>query len=295
MDLSLNAIRTFEAAARHLSFARAARDLGVQPPAVSRKVAELEHHLDVSLFVRSKPRLSLTWQGEALFQSVQGGLEQIRQGCNAVRRQSDQTSLRVITSIGMAQCWLLARLNGFYRQHPEVDLQLTTRDSTANLDILGADITITFDDEDKTSKNSSCIFCDDIIPVSSPKLLPKKRMLTSSELAGQHLLHYLEPMQLNDWRLLFNTVGLEAPPVGRGSSFNSYAVYLQASLNGDGIAIGSEHLLEDYLKDGSLRRAADLRLETRRGYFCHLTPEGLDKPAAHQFREWICSLIQTKT
>ena len=75
MNPSLNAIRTFEAAARHLSFARAARDLAVQPPAVSRKVAELEQQLGVSLFIRSKPRLSLTWQGEALFQSVQRGLD----------------------------------------------------------------------------------------------------------------------------------------------------------------------------------------------------------------------------
>ena len=295
MNPSLNAIRTFEAAARHLSFARAARDLAVQPPAVSRKVAELEQQLGVSLFVRSKPRLSLTWQGEALFQSVQRGLDQIQQGCNAVRRQNDQTSLRVLTSIGMAQCWLLARLNGFYQRYPEVDLQLTTRDSTANLDIVGADITITFDDEDEKTKSASCIFYDNIIAISSAQSMTKKRMLTVSELADQHLLHYLEPMQLNDWRLLFNSVGVDPPPVERGSSFNSYVVYLQASLNGDGVAIGSEHLLEDYLRNGSLRRVADLRLETRRGYFCHLTPEGRDKPAAHQFREWICSLIQTKT
>jgi DNA-binding transcriptional LysR family regulator len=183
MNPSLNAIRTFEAAARHLSFARAARDLAVQPPAVSRKVAELEQQLGVSLFVRSKPRLSLTWQGEALFQSVQRGLDQIQQGCNAVRRQNDQTSLRVLTSIGMAQCWLLARLNGFYQRYPEVDLQLTTRDSTANLDIVGADITITFDDEDEKTKSASCIFYDNIIAVSSPQSMTKKRMLTVSELA----------------------------------------------------------------------------------------------------------------
>ena len=82
MEPSLNAIRSFEAAARHLSFARAARELKVQPPAVSRQVAELEYRLGVTLFLRSKPRLSLTQQGQELYRSASQGLEEIRRGCD---------------------------------------------------------------------------------------------------------------------------------------------------------------------------------------------------------------------
>jgi len=291
METSLNAIRVFEVAARHLSFVRAARQLGVQAPAVSRQVAELEKSLGTRLFVRSKPRMALTSQGQELYLAASTGLKQIRQACDKLRNGDRQNRIKVITSISITSCWLLRRLIGFYQQHPDIDLQLTTRDSTFELDPKDADVAIVFGETDLPGVEQRNIFRETMIPVCHPAFLPAGIPFSAEALLAQPLLHYLEPTHRGDWRRLLASVGLEVPPPGRGASFNSYVVYLQAAINGDGIAIGWEHLLEDYLDGGSLCRAADIRLTTRQGYFCCLTEQGTDNPAARQFSDWGCSLV----
>jgi LysR family glycine cleavage system transcriptional activator len=291
VEPSLTSIKTFEAAARHLSFARAARQLGVQPPAVSRQVAELERALGVRLFVRSKPRLALTRPGQELYRSVSLGLNEIRQGCDRLRLRDDDETVRVVTSIGITSCWLLPRLVDFYERHPDADLQLTTRDSTTNLDPQEADVIILFGGDDLPGVEARNIFRETMIPVCNSALLPGGRQFSAQELVSQPLLHYAEPAHRDDWRRLLGSAGLQAPTPGRGTTFNSYVVYLQAAINGAGIAIGWEHLLEDYLENGSLCRAAALRLETRQGYFCCLTGQGVDKPAARKFMNWVCALV----
>ena len=291
MEPSLTAIRAFEAAARQLNFARAARQLGVQPPAVSRQVAELERALGVSLFVRSKPRLALTRQGQELYRSVSLGLNEIRQGCDSVRARDDDETVRVVTSIGITSCWLLPRLVDYYERHPDADLQLTTRDSTTHLDPQDADVVILFGGNDLPGVEARPVFLEAMIPVCNPGLLPHGRLFSPQELVSQLLLHYAEPVHRDDWNRLLGSAGLQAPAPGRGTTFNSYVVYLQAAVNGAGIAIGWEHLLEDYLADGSLCRAAELRLETRQGYFCCLTESGVNKPAARRFMNWVCALV----
>ena len=292
---SLNAVRTFEVAARHLNFARAARELGVQPPAVSRQIAELEHVLGVKLFVRSKPRLGLTNQGQELFHSVSIGLNEIKQGCDHVRRKQNDNTVTVITSISFTSCWLLSRLVGFYERHPEIDLQLTTRDNTINLDPHDVDIAIVFGEEDNLpGVEHTNIFREKLITVCNPKLLKGSTRFSVDELLTQSLLHYVESPHRNDWKHLLKSADVEAPLPSTGKTFNSYIVYLQAAINGIGIALGWEHLLDDYLDNGNLRRASALRLQTNRGYFCCLTETGMDKPAALQFRDWVCALASSE-
>lgn len=288
---SLNAIKAFEAAARHLSFARAARQLGVQPPAVSRQVAELERSLGVRLFVRSKPRLALSPVGQELFSSVSIGLDEIRQACERVRHRGRDASVRIVTSIGITSCWLLSRLVGFYQQHPGIEVHLNTRDSTSNLDPQDAEVAILFGEDDLPGVEAACIFREKMIALCAPRLLPDKGCFEAAELLTQPLLHYAEATHVEDWNRLFAVAGLTPPPPEPGMIFNSYVVYLQAALNGAGISIGWEHLLEDYLADGRLCRAADLRLETRRGYFCCLTASGAESVSARTFRDWVCSLV----
>lgn len=291
MRPSLNAIRTFEVAARQLSFARAARELGVQPPAVSRQIADLEHVLGVSLFVRSKPRLGLTNQGQELYHSVSIGLNEITRGCDKIRSTESDSTITVITSIGITSCWLLSRLVGFYELYPEIDLQLTTRDSTTNLDPQGADVAIVFGEKNLPGVHTTNIFREKMITVCSPELLQGRIRFTVDELLCRQLLHYAEPMHRNDWRRLLESVSAEIAVPSTGMTFNSYVVYLQAAINGIGIAVGWEHLLDDYLANGSLCRASELRLETNRGYFCCLTDVGQTKPAARRFRDWVCALV----
>lgn len=288
---SLTSIKVFEAAAQHLSFVRAARQLGVQSPAVSRQVAELEQVLGARLFVRSKPRLALTPQGQELYLSVSHGLNEIRQGCEKLRRERREGVVKVVTSIGITSCWLLTRLVDFYQQYPDIELHLTTRDSTTNLDPADADVAILFGEDDLPGVEAQCIFREKMITVCAPGLLAGSERFSGESLLSVPLLHYAEAAHRDDWQRLLATADLSPPPPQRGLTFNSYVVYLQAALNGAGVAIGWEYLLDDYLDSGSLCRASGLELETARGYFCCLTVNGRNNAAARQFRDWVCNLI----
>ena len=290
MEPSLNAIKTFVTAARHLSFVRAADELEVQAPAVSRQVAELERRLGVKLFVRSKPRLALTQPGEELYRSARQGLDEIRRGCDKVSRHQANNRIRVITSISLTSCWLLKRLIGFYQRHPEIDLQLSTRDSTFRLDTSEVDVAIVFGRDDLPGIEQRRVFYEHMVPVCSPDLLAKEKRFSLDELIEQPLLHYVEPTHRSDWQRLLAAYGIEASAPGRGMTFNSYIVYLQAAVNGDGIAIGWEYLLQDYFENGSLCRASEVELHTRRGYFCCLTEQGANNPSAQKFADWVCSI-----
>jgi len=292
MSLPLNAIKSFEAAARHLGFARAAKDLKVHPPAVSRQVAELERILGVSLFVRSKPRLALTAQGQELYASVSAGFNEIRQAFERIQRHSAAGVLKVETSIGFASCWLLARLPGFYQRYPDIELQLQTRDSTSNYDPVDTDISILFGTPPLPGVELQAVFYESMITVCAPGFLPGKRLLAAQELRASHLLHYHETAHADDWHTLFSSNGMTMPEQRSGQGFNSYIVYLQAILNGDGIGIGWDHLLDDYLDSKRLQKASSLNLKTSRGYFCCLQPQAVDKPEARLFMDWVCALVK---
>jgi LysR family transcriptional regulator, glycine cleavage system transcriptional activator len=290
MSLPLNALKSFEAAARHLSFARAARDLGVQPPAVSRQVAGLEQRLGVDLFQRSKPRLLLTPPGQDLFASVSAGFNEIRTAFERIQQQPTAGTLKVVTSIGFASCWLLARLPEFHKRYPDIELRLETRDSTSNYITEDADVSVAFGNGELPGVEVRNIFISNMMVVCSPGYLPAERNLQVEELADHKLLHYDEPTHRDDWRRLFASQGLALPDRARSQGFNSFVVYLQAALNGDGIAIGWECLLDDLIANGKLRRASALSLESGRGYYCYLQQRAAQNPDARKFLDWIISV-----
>ena len=286
---SLNAIKAFEAAARHVNFARAAKQLGVQPPAVSRQIAELEASLGVELFVRSKPRLTLTAKGEELFSAVSIGLNEIRQACERIVQRGGENRLRVETSIGFVSCWLLARLPEFHRLFPDIDLQLQTRDTTDTLNPQDTDIAIVFGEGELPCYRSERIFAETMIAVCSPAYFAGNTSLTPQEMLAERLLMYDDPRHADDWSRLFSSVGIAAPTIQASQRFNSYIVYVQAALNGDGIALGWQHLLDDHIDAGRLKIASELTLSTSRGYYCYLAAGAADKPQATQFMDWVCA------
>jgi len=255
-------------------------------------VAVLERILGVSLFVRSKPRLALTAQGQELFAAVSAGLNEIRQAFERIRRQSEHGLLKVETSIGFASCWLLARLPEFYQRYPDIELQLRTRDSTTNYEPTDTDISIIFGEPPLPGVELRAIFLESMITVCAPSYLSTKKPLPVDKLNRYHLLHYNEALHVDDWNRLLGSKGLATPERRSGQSFNSYIVYLQAILNGDGIGIGWDFLLDDYIASGRLQRASSLRLETRRGYFCCLQEQATGKPEARHFMDWVCQLVK---
>ena len=283
----LNALRAFEVAARHLSFTRAAKELRVRQPAVSRQIAELEQWLGQPLFIRRKPRLELTSHGQLLFSAISSSFEQITQAVQQIRKLPDQHQLVVDVSIGIASCWLMARLADFRKQYPQISLQLITRDSNRGFNVDATDVVVMFGEHDLPGYQSTELFKETLFPICAPGYLKADKRLSASALAQQKLLYLRDDDHKDDWPVLFLDTGVALDPPAEDAFYNSYIVYLQAALNAEGIALGWQFLMSDLLSVGRLRIVSDLAITTGRGYHCCILDRARQNPHAGIFVQWL--------
>jgi LysR family glycine cleavage system transcriptional activator len=289
---SLPGLAAFEAVVRLGSFTLAARERNVQQPAISRRIAELEEDLGVALFERTRPSLRLSPDGERLAAAVAHGLSHIAQAVGHIRHHGARPSLVVDVTIGFASCWLLARLAGFRARHPEIEIQVTTRDGNRAFDAERSDVIVLFSDGEEPGFEVHRVFDETLFPVASPGLARGGLAMTPAELMDSRLLFLRDRMHGGDWALLLEPEGLTAPAPQADAEFNSYIVYLQAILNGEGIGLGWAHLMDDLLDAGRLVRVSALSRRTRRGYVCALpTSRPAREEALSLTRVWIGSAM----
>lgn len=280
-------INAFEAAARCLSFSQAAKDLNVQQPAISRHISALEADLGVTLFIRSKPRLTLTEAGKVLADAVASGFDAIRDGLETLHGQTEDETIVVSASIGFTSLYLLPRLAEFQAAFPDIKLQIITRDQNADFDERQCDAIILFGEKGLSGASSRRIFKETMVAICRPELLDGGRMFDRPALAQQKLLHLSGREHRGDWNRFFEgtQIGIPKPPAH--DSYLSYMVYLRAIQNGLGIGIGWRPMLDEYLANGSLALACEHLAETSRGYHCSVTAKGEEKPGAATFLGWI--------
>ncbi|MEW2917297.1 LysR substrate-binding domain-containing protein [Ruegeria sp. ANG10] len=279
-------LTAFEAAARHRSFTRAAQELNVQQPAISRRVAALETELGVSLLKRTRPNVSLTREGEVLFRAVAGSILQVSSAAEQICCPPDKDVVTVNTTIGFASCYLMKRLPAFRTAHPEISVELISRDQN-NAYGPDADIIIAFDHPDRLpGVRHRLIFQETMIAVAHPKVantIPD----TPAALAQSPLLHLTMGNHTDDWNTFFAGTGLKPPPPVSERKFTSFMVYLQAALNGDGVILGWQTLLQDHFDHGQLATVTTRRLSTKRGYFVCLTERAQSNAAALKIMDWL--------
>ncbi|MEM7224504.1 MAG: LysR substrate-binding domain-containing protein [Pseudomonadota bacterium] len=280
-------IAAFEAAARNLSFSRAARELNVQQPAVSRQVAMLEETLGVTLFVRTKPRLTLTPEGEILGKAVSGGFDSIQTGLRAVRSVQQGEVIVVNAAIGFTSLFLLPRLAEFQSLYPEVRLELVTRDQNPDFDPARCDIVVVFGESGIAGTTSSLIIREEMVPICKPGYLAGDAPLDRRALAGQRLLHMTSQEHADDWQRYFEGSGIAPPQPQPLDRIFSYMVYLRAIQNGNGIGLGWCRLIEDMIESRTLSLACDHKVTTERGYHCCIMPRAANRPTARAFLDWI--------
>lgn len=281
-------IEAFEAVARHRSFTHAAQELNVLQPAISRKIAELEADLGSRLFHRTKPRLTLTEDGEFLFATASAGMMRIRDAAIQIRARRPADVLVVNTSIGFASCYLMPRLAAFGATSPEIELELITRDQNRTYDPGQCDVVVVFGEADEAAPGHRTIFNETLVAITGPDHPAAGADLSPDDLVGERLLHLSDRAHAQDWTRFFDGMGLTVPDPARADRFTSFMVYLQAALNGEGIALGWDHLLTDLVNGGRLTIVSDRRVTSARGYQCRLTASGAAKPAARVFRDWLC-------
>jgi LysR family glycine cleavage system transcriptional activator len=286
----LNALRTFEAAARHLSFTRAADELFVTQAAVSHQIRALEEHLGAPLFRRMNRALMLTDQGQVLLPAVRDAFDRLQAGVRRVEDLSSGGALTISTTPSFAASWLAGRLVRFQVLHPEIELQLSATSRLVDFAREGIDCGIRYGAGDWPGLVSQRLFETALLPVCSPTLLDGVHPLRRpADLAQHTLLHALDG--IDDWRLWLRAAGVPEIDPTRGPKFDSIPLVLQAAVNGAGVGIGRRQLLEAEIAAGRLIAPFDLELPDAYAYY-FIAPEATaDQPKLTAFRDWLLAEV----
>lgn len=289
---ALDLFRGFDAAARHLSFTRAAEELFVTQSAVSRQIQALEEALGVALFVRRNRGLSLTAAGEQLQRAVGEALRTLEDAVERIAPDSRQNLVTVTSSIAFCSLWLIPRLSAFRKLHPEVDVRISADNHVVDLDRERIDVGIRYCPVVKAPPGSIRLFGEEILPVCSPALLKdRSRPLKSvADLKHQVLLHFDDPERPVPW--LAWGVWLESagqPDLRPAGSlrFSHYDQVVNAAVGGQGVALGRRPLVRQFIEAGSLVVPFALGAVTDRAYFIVRTAATSARSEVNAFVDWL--------
>lgn len=245
-QLPLNALRAFEASARHLSFTRAAEELCVTQAAVSHQIKALEERLGAPLFRRLARGLALTDEGQALIPAVSESIDRL---CRAMAR-FEAGAVREVLAVGVvgtfAVRWLMPRLAAFHEAYPLVELRLSTHNNKVDLGAEGLDMAIRFGDGDWPGLQAERLMRAPMSPLCAPALAA--RLETPAALAGATLLRSYRHWE---WRAWFAAAEVEPPPI-RGPVFDSLTLMVHAAVQGQGVVLAPPALFQAELTSGQL-------------------------------------------
>ena len=247
----LNALRTFEAAGRHLSFSTAGEELGVSQAAVSQQIRQLEGHLNAKLFLRRNRGLSLTGIGEAYHLAVHEALDRLYTITDQLFPSAQDHVVTVRCTPSVATLWLIPRLGRLHVAHPGIDLRIVTLGSGRGRSGPAlADLEIAPLDPFDAGPNCRELMTARIAPVCAPSLLAAAGLSRPSDVLQFDLLHVLG--YRDDWHRWFRSVGLSDQKVPGGASFDGSLMALEAAVNGDGIMLGRRPFIDPHLQSGDL-------------------------------------------
>ncbi|WP_299454840.1 transcriptional regulator GcvA [uncultured Pigmentiphaga sp.] len=282
----LNAIRAFEAAARHLSFTKAANELCVTHGAVSRQVAALESHLGLALFHRSNHQIQLTEEGRALLSEVGPALDRIALSTYALTRKAGRVVLAVNAPPTFTMKWLIPRLSGFQRKHPEVELRLTTG--------IAAVETMALPELDAVIRRLSgplprfsCheFLRTNLVAVCAPEILETAPIREARDLRHHTLLY--ASTHPHAWEQWFAAAGLETVAPGGTLMFEEMYFAHQAAVDGLGIALVPEPLAIDDLAAGRLAAPLGAPKVYDPSYFLIVSPHARHRDLLDDFLAWL--------
>jgi LysR family glycine cleavage system transcriptional activator len=289
-----NSLVTFEAAARHLNFTRAAAELTVTQAAVSRQVQLLEDNVGVPLFERRPRGLVLTAAGQRLHAAVTMGLGHIATTATDLRRVRRAGELTVSTSVTFANYWLMSRVAKFRAAHPDIQLRLVASAPVRDLTASGIDLAVRYGRGAWAAAAAVHLLDNHVFPVCAPAYMARRRPLQSvTDLLEETLLHLVEyDRNWVSWEAWLAAMGVTAPPRGPSLEFDNYLVLTQAVLDGQGIALGGGRLAEDFLARGVLIRPIEAMLRSEQSFYLLIPSDQPLTPQAKAFRDWI--LVEAK-
>ncbi len=290
----LNALRAFEAAARHLSLTRAAVELNVTPGALSHQIRGLEDHLGLKLFDRGVRSIALTAAGKALHPGLQAGFLHIRDALAGLNTLSDTRVLVISTPPGFTSKWLAPRLYRFSTAYPEIDVRVSSSLNNANFTTDGVDAAIrnlAADVAQDEALEVEKLVDERLAPVCSPALVEKYGPFASPDmLKGAPLIHdesFSSRAVMPTWADWFAAAGVTGADVSRGLRFNSADHALDATVEGAGVLLARDVLAYDDLRTGRLIMPFDLTLPSGRCYAFVCLKKRRDSANVRAFRAWL--------
>jgi LysR family transcriptional regulator, glycine cleavage system transcriptional activator len=292
---SLNGLRAFEAAARHLSFTVAASELNVTQTAISHQIRRLEEELGLRLFIRQNRALALTPEARDYLPGVRAAFNDLRLATDRLLRKDDGHVLTVSTLASLAAKWLLPRLSIFQESHPGIDVRITT--STGLVDFRAGDVdaAIRYGRGSWAGVRSDWLMADEMFPVCSPALLKGDKPLRCPEDLVHHTLLHSSGGYDDDWRLWLTAAGLPANISKQpGLSFDLILLTVQAAIDGSGVAMGRTSYVEADIAKGRLVVPFKIALPVDAGFYL-VSPEArADPPKLAAFRQWLKASVQNK-
>jgi len=287
----LNAVRAFEAAARHRSFTRAAEELFVTQGAVSHQVKLLEEWFGFLLFDRHKREVHLTKKGEIYLPFVRGMLNELHAVTQSLMNDGSERLLCIAVAESFAVGWLIDRLKKFSEQHPDMNVRLTSQNQIDDFgNIIGeegpnwVDLRIRYGRGKWPGLHVVKLFDEEIFPVCHPDLLSGRKV---TELGDLHQFTFIHDDMQMSWETWLRTTGGPVLSDFRGPRFSHSHMAVQAALNGHGVVLGRSVLVHDHLERGQLVRLFPTAVPSEHSYYLLCQERMVDNPKTKIFREWI--------
>jgi LysR family glycine cleavage system transcriptional activator len=284
---SLNGLHAFEAAARHLSFTRAAAELNVTQTAISHQIRRLEEQLGKRLFIRKNRSLTLTRDAADYLPAIRAAFDDLRRATERLKRPDREGLLTVSTTASLAAKWLVTRVASFQEAHPGIEVRITTSSHLVDFQRDEVDMAVRYGRGNWPGLRSEWLMAEDIFPVCSPALLKGPKPLRRPEDLVHHtLLH--TTVGREDWQLWLTAAGLPVSlALRRGLSFDQSFMALQTAIDGLGVALSGRSPVEADIAAGRLVMPFDLVLPADAGYYIVAPEETADTTKIALFRDWL--------
>jgi len=286
----LNALRAFEAAARHLNFSRAADELSVTPGAVSQQIQNLEDYVGVALFKRTPKGLLLTDPAQIALPALREAFDRLAEAASMLTAAVDGRRLTVSVAPSFAAKWLVPRLGHFEALHPQVDVWISAGMELVDFNSGEIDIAIRYGAGRYPGLEVVRLMQETVIPVVSPALLESQPLNDPADLAGHILLHDGSPdadESCPDWTMWLAARGVRGVDGTRGPRFNQSSLVIEAAVGGRGVALAKRALAQADLDAGRLVSPFQITTAVDFAYYLvHPKPKGR-LPQVKAFMTWL--------
>lgn len=288
----LNSLKVFEAAARHLSFTRAAEELFVTQAAVSHQIKALEEFLGLKLFRRRNRALLLTEEGQSYFLDIKDIFTLVAEATDKVLERSEKGALTIALPPSFAIQWLVPRLADFNSQELDIDVRIKAVDMDESSLTDDVDVAIYYGRGNWPGLRADKLYQEYLIPLCSPAILLGSKPLTSLSDLQQHTL--LHGTSRKEWKQFAKQNGLVGVNVNHGPIFSHSTMVLQAAAHGQGIALGNNVLAQPEIDAGRLIAPFDEVLVSKNAFYVVCHEKQADTGRIATFRDWMLAKAQSE-